>query len=207
MNCRLLSSAQKHDIDLSTSAESRYVRLQAIFDEDICNIGDASGFLLFVVNLKACKALKDAVMIQGFEIEPYMHKASFFQIFDPDKPSKDGRATARLNVNVYGLKSESQRAGKLFSGHGIFLQRPLWDPPSLKYCNPQLISFPHLRNVDVWMESLLMGSTASSQTRTRDWALVLDDLPQYHGPADMENKHLMRTGLFRYDSATSERQD
>jgi len=92
--------------------------------------------------------------------------------------SKKSALTASIKINISGSRERTEAVNSFLTECELHLQEPFYLETCNEYDNPQLVSFPELRDIDVQLEELRLDAAAGSEAV--GFARVLDSLPQHH---------------------------
>lgn len=203
INCQLLKTVISYDSNKlrNTRLDDNYVGFYSSIEPQRCTVIDKEGSPVFIINSKISQALGEVASLDGVTLQPFANYDKLLHVFEGKPAKNQGRNTIRLHANLYGPRDQSEQLGEVLTRHEIFLQKPIWQSSGLDYYNPQVIEFPHLSEVDIWLQSMILSDpSADNAFPVQDWDVVLNELPRYSsvGSTDLVSKEGMRTDLFRY---------
>jgi hypothetical protein len=110
-----------------------------------------------------------------------MSRDSCQTLLDSSKSTERGAlARFKLNINVFGLRSDSVSVGETLSDSDMFLQEPYHRTRNLDYNNPHFWTFDNLPEIDIWLAGLSRGKPIDEQMiGEHGWNQVLDGLSNF----------------------------
>ncbi|KAL4871331.1 hypothetical protein BDV12DRAFT_164112 [Aspergillus spectabilis] len=95
---------------------------------------------------KMTKTLTSLSNLPQFELEAFAHPAVLIDAIR--RAGKGSDAKIRVNINVYGLKTNRDQVGRKLSSQGLFLQAPDICAPGIKYDNPHILRLEGMDDTD-----------------------------------------------------------
>ena len=153
--------------------------LQLTFAEPRVTIGLANHAEFAQLNALAASALNQAAHMLRFKA--YMDEVAFRAFFDTYKCTNKGDlARFKLQINIFGLKRDSEQIGTLLSDSSLYLQEPYQRTENYAYHNPHVWTFDDLPDIDVWLAGLSRSKPIGEQMAVEQgWNKVLDDLSSF----------------------------
>lgn len=168
-----------------------YVDFQLIFAEPRVTIRWANHAEFAQLNTLASSALNQAAHMLRFKA--YMDEVAFRALFDTHKCTNKGDQTRfKLQINIFGLKRDSEQIGTLLSDSSLYLQEPYQRMENYAYHNPHVWTFDDLPDIDVWLAGLSRSKPIGEQMAAEQgWNKVLDDLSSFDsGHTDLDTSCL-----------------
>lgn len=115
------------------------------------------------------------------------------------KATQEKHAVVRVNINVYGRRSQAQQVGKIFSEYKVYLQRPDWRRSGSPYDNPHVLKLPTMRaehsgytdHFEVGKQTDLENTELFKKTISE----VYSSLKRGHNLASLEGDDRLKTPL------------
>jgi hypothetical protein len=179
LNCQLLRGGPKLDTLCLLDNDIEYVALRLTLDERRITIGSADQSDFAQLNSLAASVLHG--IAHNVTLEAYMSRDSCQTLLDMSKSSERGAlARFKLNINVFGLRSDSVLVGETLSNNDLFLQEPYHRTENLDYNNPHVWTFDNLPDIDIWLAGLSRGKPIGEQMiGEHGWNQVLDGLSNF----------------------------
>jgi hypothetical protein len=187
LNCQLLRGGPKLDTLCLLDNDIEYVALRLTLDERRITIGSADQSDFAQLNSLAASVLHG--IAHNVTLKAYVSRKSCQTLLDMSKSSERGAlARFKLNINVFGLRSDSVLVGETLSNSDLFLQEPYHRTENLDYNNPHVWTFDNLPDIDIWLAGLSRGKPISEQMiGEHGWNQVLDGLSNFDsGHKDLE---------------------
>jgi len=175
---------------LSLINRNGYVELHLTVAAPRITIGSANCADFAQLNALAASNLSPIADI--VTLEAYVDEASIRALSDNQNVYRIALARFKLQINVFGLKSDSDTVGVLLSDQGLYLQVPHQRTDNHNYHNPHVWTFDDLPDIDIWLAGLSRGKLVGEQMAAEQgWNKVLDDLSSFDsGHRDLDTSCL-----------------
>jgi hypothetical protein len=167
------------------------VELLLAVAEHRTTIGSANRADFAQLNALAASALSEVADL--VTLEAYADEESFRALCDTQKCiGRSALARFKLQINIFGMKSDSELVGVLLSDNGMYLQEPYQRTDDCNYYNPHVWAFDDLPDIDIWLAGLSRGKLIGEQMAAEQgWNRVLDDLSNFDsGHKDLDTSCL-----------------
>jgi hypothetical protein len=168
-----------------------YVDLRLTVVEPRITIGLSNRAEIAQLNALAASALSR--IANDVTLEAYADEVSFRELLvSQTRIDKSTLARFKLQMNMFGMKADSERIGVLLSDNGLYLQEPYQRTDTCDYHNPHVWSFDDLPEIDIWLAGLSRDKLIGEQMAAEQgWNRVLDDLSAFDsGHTDLDTSCL-----------------
>jgi hypothetical protein len=175
LNCQVVKGGVVPDTRSLVNSNG-YVELWLTVTQPRITIRSADHAEFAQLNALAALTLSQVADVVTFEA--YADEASIRALHDTHNGI--GRTTLarfKIQINIFGLKSDSESVGILLSDKGLYLQDPYQHTENCDYHNPHLWTFDDIPDIDIWLAALSRGKLIGEQMAAEQgWNRVLDDL-------------------------------
>lgn len=185
---------------VDSGRDTGYVALRLILETPQITIAYADRPAFGQLNSVVAAILTKVASCSRVMVDAYICIASLKALFGPQNNTNSTTlARFKLNINVFGARSDSEAIGETLSDGSLFLQEPLWRTDKLDYHNPHIWSFEEFPEVDIWLAGLNRDKPLEEQmTAQQGWNEVLDELSSFKsGHTDLDVS-LLTARLLKY---------
>jgi hypothetical protein len=181
VDCKVLRSfAKASALDLQDTYAARkdtYVTLTLQSRDTRCFIGTRELPGIAQVNNHVFRAIRELDKFPGVRCNAYVPREHILALSSTRRKGKAAETMLVVQMNISGPSLFSQQVGILLSDMSIWLQDPEWVENGVAYCNPHLVNFEGLSDIDVWLQELLLRSADVGRTPVgREWNDALEEL-------------------------------